>query len=242
MEKNPWICGECRSTVSTRFAPAVASRSAMRRAVMEIRGSSFLSLRAYGKYGRTAVTRRAEACLSASSRINSSTMFSDRGGAAVCTTNTSCSRTFSSIFTLRFSFEKRVVVTAPGAMPRHLQISCVSAGCDDPAKTLSPCMSVARGDVALPPQGLQHELVVEQALRLQLHCGRYGAEDPHGLDDAGDAVARDEGIGRKGLARVLERLGVEREVAADLLGEHRGELRARGAHDELVGPDEGVHH
>src|SRR6185295_4439663 len=223
--------------VSTRLAPAVANRSARRRAVMEIRGSSFLSLRAYGKYGRTAVTRRAEACLSASSRIISSTMFSDRGGAAVCTTNTSCSRTFSSIFTLRFSFEKRVVVTAPGAMPRHLQISCVSAGCDDPAKTLSPSMST--GLLALPPQGLQHELVVEQALRLQLHSGWNGAEDPHGLDDAGDAVPRDEGIRREGLARVLERLGVEREVATDLLGEHRGQLRARGADDELVGPDEG---
>src|SRR6185295_3641307 len=228
--------------VSTRLAPAVANRSARRRAVMEIRGSSFLSLRAYGKYGRTAVTRRAEACRSASSRINSSTMFSDRGGAAVCTTNTSCSRTFSSIFTLRFSFEKRVVVTAPGAMPRHLQISCVSAGCDDPEKTLSPSMSVGQRDVSLPPQGLQHELVVVQALRLQLHSGRNGAEDAHGLDDAGDAVARDERIRREGLARVLERLRVEREVATDLLGKHRGQLRAGRADDELVGPDERVHH
>ena len=34
-----------------------------------MRGSSFLSLRAYGKYGSTAVTRRADECLSASSRI-----------------------------------------------------------------------------------------------------------------------------------------------------------------------------
>ena len=35
--------------VSTRSAPAVASRSAIKRAVIEMRGSSFLSLRAYGK-------------------------------------------------------------------------------------------------------------------------------------------------------------------------------------------------
>src|SRR5262245_19340442 len=110
----------------------------MRRAVTEMRGSSFLSLRAYGKYGNTAVRRRADACVSASRRISTSTMCSESGGAAVWTTNTSCSRTFSSILTLRFSFEKRFVVVAPGVMPRHLQISCASPGWEDPEKILSP--------------------------------------------------------------------------------------------------------
>ena len=113
IEKNPCVCGECRSTVSTRSAPAVANRSAISRAVIEMRGSSFLSLRAYGKYGSTAVTRRADECLSASRMMSSSTMFSDSGGHAVCTTNTSSSRTFSSILTFKFSLEKRVVCARP---------------------------------------------------------------------------------------------------------------------------------
>src|SRR5262249_33091380 len=79
-----------------------------------------------------------DACVSASRRIRTSTMCSESGGAAVCTTNTSCSRTFSSILTLRFSFENRFVVVAPGLMPRHLQISCPSLGWEDPEKILSP--------------------------------------------------------------------------------------------------------
>src|SRR5262245_15177362 len=114
----------------------------MSRAVTEMRGSSFLSLRAYGKYGNTAVRRRADACLSASRRMSSSTMCSESGGAAVCTTNTSCSRTFSSIFTFRFSFEKRRVVRVPRVSPRHWQISSASAGWDDPEKTFNPSMQL----------------------------------------------------------------------------------------------------
>ena len=64
---------------------------------------------------------------SASSRINSSTMCSESGGHAVCTTNTSCSRTFSSILTLRFSFENRVVCARPSGISSSSQISRASA-------------------------------------------------------------------------------------------------------------------
>jgi len=63
-------------------------------------------------------------------------------GADVCTTNTSSSRTFSSIRTLRFSFEKRVVESRPGAMPRHLQIAWASAGATI-RKDLEPSISAA---------------------------------------------------------------------------------------------------
>src|SRR5882724_6878765 len=208
MEKNPWICGECRSTVSTRFAPAVATRSARRRAVMEMRGSSFLSLRAYGKYGRTAVTRRAEACVSASSRINSSTMFSDSGGADVCTTNTSSSRTFSSIRTLRFSFEKRVVESRPGAMPRHLQIAWASAGCDDPEKTLRPSISAAH---TAPPSW------TGQAARGDTHQLKAGRRlpalaawiDGHPLRAKGDVESE------RGAFCMLAKIGKERAQRID---------------------------
>ena len=46
MEKKPCTCSACRSIVSTRLAPAVFSKSAIRRPAMEIRGASFLSERA----------------------------------------------------------------------------------------------------------------------------------------------------------------------------------------------------
>ena len=58
--------------VSTRLAPAVCSMSAMSRAVIGTRGWSFLSERAYEKYGTTAVMRLAEARLSASIMMSSS--------------------------------------------------------------------------------------------------------------------------------------------------------------------------
>ena len=55
IEKKPCTCGECRSIVTTRVAPASASMSATSRAPIEIRGASFLSDLAYAKCGITAV-------------------------------------------------------------------------------------------------------------------------------------------------------------------------------------------
>ena len=49
MSKNPWICGACRSIVMILSAPAVVSRFATSFAVMETRGWSFRSWRAYPK-------------------------------------------------------------------------------------------------------------------------------------------------------------------------------------------------
>ena len=72
--------------VSTRVAPAVASRSATSRAPMEIRGASFLSERAYAKCGMTAVMCAAEAPRAASSISSSSNRFSCTGGTSDCTT------------------------------------------------------------------------------------------------------------------------------------------------------------
>src|SRR3954471_24717868 len=84
----------------------------------------------------TAVTRCADAWRRASSMIKSSMMCSESGGHAVCTTNTSCSRTFSSILILRFSFENRTVWERPSGIARWWQISAARPGCEAPEKTL----------------------------------------------------------------------------------------------------------
>ena len=112
--------------VSTRLAPAVRSISATSRPVIEMRGASFLSERAYEKYGITAVTRRAEALRSASSVISSSMMWSLTGSVNDCTTKTSRSRTFSWIWTCRLSLEKREISSGLSARPRCAQISAAS--------------------------------------------------------------------------------------------------------------------
>jgi len=70
--KNPWICDAWRSIVMTWLHPAVCSILAMSLAVMGARDLSFLSWRAYGKLGITAVMRRAEAVLQALIMMRSS--------------------------------------------------------------------------------------------------------------------------------------------------------------------------
>jgi hypothetical protein len=148
MRKKPCTWGECRFMVRTRSVPAVWSRSAIRRAAIEMRGRSFLSERVYGKYGSTAVMRPAEACFRASIVIRSSMIPSDTGGHEGWITNTSASRTFSSICTSMFSFEKRTTVVREGLMPRHLQMSSASSGCAVPPITLtSPTMRSPRPPV-----------------------------------------------------------------------------------------------
>src|SRR3970040_1395136 len=87
--------------------------------------------------------------------MSSSMMVSDSGGHAVCTTNTSCSRTFSSILILRFSLEKRVVCARPSGMPSSLHISRASAACDAPEKTLSPPFASPMSERLLLPPALQ---------------------------------------------------------------------------------------
>ena len=72
MSKKPWIWAACRSTVITRWTPAVTSMFATSLAVIGTRPSSLRSFRAYPKYGITAVTRPADARRSASMRIRSS--------------------------------------------------------------------------------------------------------------------------------------------------------------------------
>ena len=66
--------------VKTCVAPAVVSKSATNRAVIEMRGRSFLSERADEKYGMTACTCAAEAERVMSNIINNSIKWSFTGG------------------------------------------------------------------------------------------------------------------------------------------------------------------
>ena len=79
MLKNPWIWAVCRSIVRIRSAPDAVRRSAISFAAIGTRGLSFLSCRAYPKYGITAVMRDAEERRNASSRISSSITWSFTG-------------------------------------------------------------------------------------------------------------------------------------------------------------------
>src|SRR4029453_7198698 len=71
----------------------------------------------------TAVMRCAEACFSASMVMSNSMMPSETGEHEGCTTNTSASRTFSSIWTNMFSFEKRMTLERPSGKPICEQIA-----------------------------------------------------------------------------------------------------------------------
>ena len=86
--------------------------------------------------GMTAVIRRALALFSASIMMSNSRIPSETGEQDGCTTNTSPSRTFSSIFTFRFSFEKRWVWERPSGIPTWRQMALVSAGCAEPENIL----------------------------------------------------------------------------------------------------------
>src|SRR5262245_9007659 len=264
MRKKPCTCGECRSIVSTRSAPAVWSRSAISRAVIEMRGRSFLSERAYGKYGSTAVMRPAEACFNASIVISSSRMPSETGVQEGWITNTSASRTFSSICTSRFSFEKRTTVEWQRSMPRCLQMSRASSGWALPPITLiSPIMgllevsnlsnrvlprdlgpAVAQRDGAIPDgrAGARVRVHAEVPEPLELHAraGRRGGEaglEPGALHDLERTrVQAREEIGALGhVHRILDTEQHVVEPHLDGLGMRRREPMDRAPHLAPVG-------
>ena len=95
MLKKPWICPACRSIARIRSAPAVLSMSATSLAVIGTRGASFLSCRAYPKYGITAVMRIADERFAASIMISNSMMLRFTGRQVDWIRNTSLPRTFS---------------------------------------------------------------------------------------------------------------------------------------------------
>ena len=105
---------------------------------MEMRGSSFLSLRAYGKYGITAVTRCADAWRKASSMISSSMMCSDSGGHARLHDEHVLLAHVLFDLDLEVLVREARGVRAPERMPSSPQISRASSGCDEPEKTFSP--------------------------------------------------------------------------------------------------------
>ncbi len=97
MSKKPWIWGECRSIVSTRFTPAATSRLATSFAEIGTRERSLRSCRAYAKNGITAVIRFADARRAASVMISSSIRYSFGDIPVGWMMNTSRPRTVSSI-------------------------------------------------------------------------------------------------------------------------------------------------
>src|SRR5215813_7389948 len=105
----------------------------------------------------TALMRCAEACFSASMVMSNSMMPSETGEHEGCTTNTSASRTFSSIWTNMFSFEKRMTLERPSGKPICEQIALASSGCAEPLKIL-----MSRYTDPPPPCG--HHRVAHRAL------------------------------------------------------------------------------
>jgi len=73
-------------------------------------------------------------------------MPSETGGHDGWITNTSASRTFSSICTSMFSFEKRTIVVRQGSIPRRRQMSRASSGWALPLMTLTVPSMISTGD------------------------------------------------------------------------------------------------
>jgi hypothetical protein len=133
MLKNPWICDACRSIVFglqvnrplkrvqggvivltiTWLQPALSKMLATSFAVIGALLRSFLSCREYGKHGRTAVIRLAEAILHAFIAMSSSMSISLTGVDAVWIMKTSALRTDASIVTQFSPLENRVLRRAP---------------------------------------------------------------------------------------------------------------------------------
>ena len=97
----------------TWVQPAISSIFATSFAVMGALERSFLSCLAYGKHGKTAVMRLAEAILQALMVMRSSIKLSFTGSAEVCRMKTSSSLTESRIVTQVSPLEKRLVSRPP---------------------------------------------------------------------------------------------------------------------------------
>src|SRR6478609_3584058 len=109
--------------------------------------------------------------------IKSSMMCSDSGEHAVCTTNTSCSRTFSSILIFKFSFENRTVCARPSGIPRWWQISAASSGCEAPAKTLRLLgVPLMRGFYRTRRKVREQIAYTPDLWALPAACAKFGAE------------------------------------------------------------------
>lgn len=97
----------------TWLQPALSRMLATSFAVIGALLRSFLSWREYGKHGKTAVMRLAEAILQAFIAMRSSMSMSLTGVDAVCIMNTSALRTDASIVTQFSPLENRVLRRAP---------------------------------------------------------------------------------------------------------------------------------
>src|SRR6266550_4225777 len=103
--------------VMTWSQPATVSMFATSFAVMGARDLSFLSMRAYGKQGMTAVIRRADAVLQAEIRIKSSMKLSLTSLQPDWMMNTSSSRTDSEMVTLVSPLENFLTVQGTRGTP-----------------------------------------------------------------------------------------------------------------------------
>ena len=132
--KKPCTCGECSTIVITWVAPAVSRRSATSRAVMQMRGASFLSDRANEKYGMMAWTAFAPAPRAMSSIISSSIRWSLTGGESDCTMNTSRERTLAPSWMYRLSLLNLLTATPSSGTPSNWAMSAASGPFELPAK------------------------------------------------------------------------------------------------------------
>ncbi len=150
MSKKPWICPACRSTVTTRSAPAAVIRSATNFALIGVRGLTLRSCRAYPKYGMMATIDPADARLSASIMIKSSIRFWFTGELVGCTTKQFTPRTFSPISTKISPSENVVTSAAPGRTSTQRQIDSASSRFALPEKMVSALIMRASLPQSLP--------------------------------------------------------------------------------------------
>jgi hypothetical protein len=145
MLKKPWICPACRSTASTRVAPAAVSRSATSLAEIGVRGLTLRSCRAYPKYGINATMEPADARLRASIMMSSSIRLRFGGLQVDCMMKQLTPRTFSPISTKISPSENRSTRERPTTMPSCSHSSVVNGTLELPPNMVSVLFTGSSG-------------------------------------------------------------------------------------------------
>src|SRR4029450_4803729 len=141
----------------------------------------------------------------------------ETGGHEVWITNTSASRTFSSIWTIRLSFAKRTTRERATESPRWAQIDVAGWGWEDPATTwISPCIVGLLAGARLV--AVEEQALVDRPARRP--AGASGRPAGRGRAAEADAPQADHNVLEGGHQRRARRLAAPRPARHEEVDRH----------------------